>query len=121
MVTASATATTTATPPCCLRPTTFAAVSSTETSHRIGHVIAPAILTSSFYGFATYAGAKPRDARLIAIGLSAVAILVKEVYDYNTEARRFSGSDIALGAAGTAIGMVIAEKITWPEEKKKLR
>lgn len=80
--------------------------------------MAPAILTSSFYGMALYAGARPKQARLLAAAASLVFMVGKEVYDYNTAARSFSTSDLAFGAAGTAIGLAVAEKITWPEEKR---
>lgn len=66
---------------------------------------------------ALYFGAEKKRARLIAIGLSVSAILAKELYDYSTEARSFSGLDIGLGVVGTAVGVYVAEKIEWPEEE----
>lgn len=123
IVTALVLATSAGPPPCCLRSTTFVLQESsrTSTSHRIGHVVSPAILTTSFYGAALYFGADKKQARLIATGLSVAAILLKEVYDHNSAARSFSSGDIGLGILGTAGGLYLAEAITWPEEKRAKR
>lgn len=110
-------------PPCCLRPTTFSppAVTARETGNRIGHVISPAIMTTSFYGAALYFGARKPQARIIAAGLSCATIVLKEIYDYNTAARNFSRLDIGLGLIGIAGGLAVAEIITWPEERRAPR
>lgn len=76
------------------------------------------IATASFYGGALYFGASKKQARIISIGMSAALIVLKEVYDHSTAAKNFSGEDIAWGVVGTGAGLLIAEKITWPEEKK---
>jgi hypothetical protein len=105
-------------PPCCLRPQAIMAEETdTETSHRIGHVVSPAVMTTAFYGGAIYLGANKKQARIAAVALSLAAIIGKELYDYNSEARSFSTLDVALGLGGTAVGLWAAEAITWPEEK----
>lgn len=123
IVTAMVLATAAGPPSCCLRSTTFVMQESTRTttSHRIGHVVSPAILTTSFYGAALYFGADKKQARLIAVGLSVAAIFMKEVYDRNSAARSFSSADVGLGILGTAAGLYLAEVITWPEEKRTER
>ena len=106
--------------PCCTRSQTFsAATESVETGHRVGHVIAPAIMTTSFYGGALYFGADRKQARIASVALSLAVIIAKELYDHSTEARAFSTLDVALGVGGTAIGLVAAEKIEWPEETSR--
>ena len=104
-------------PDCCLRPQSIIAdTPPPETAHRIGHVVTPAVVTTTFYGTALYFGASRNQARIVAIAASLVAIVGKELYDHSTEARAFSKLDIALGLAGTAAGLAAAEAIEWPEE-----
>ena len=108
-----------AAPPCCLRPQAIVAEEAgNEASHRVGHVVSPAVMTTAFYGGATYFGADRKQARLVAVALSLAAIIGKELYDYSTEARAFSTLDIALGVGGTAVGLWVAQAIEWPEEKQ---
>lgn len=108
-----------ANPSCCLRPQAMVAEeTTTETSHRIGHVVSPAVMTAAFYGGALYLGADKKRARIVAVALSLATIIGKELYDYNSEAKAFSTLDIAFGVGGTAIGLWAAEAITWPEEKR---
>jgi hypothetical protein len=105
--------------PCCERPQTIAARISSESSHRIGHVVSPAIMTTAVYGGALYFGADARQARIVSAAVSLAAIIAKELYDHSTEARAFSTLDVALGMGGTAIGVLAAEVIEWPEEKTR--
>lgn len=108
-----------AAPPCCLRPQAIVAqAAANETSQRMGHLISPAVMTTAFYGGAMYLGANEKQARLVAVALSLAAIIGKELYDYNTEARAFSTLDVALGVGGTAVGLWVAAAIEWPEEKR---
>lgn len=108
----------TAPPPCCERPAAFdvvaAAAVPNETAHRIGHFISPAIGTASAYGFALHFGAGRSQARWIAVGLSVAAIIAKELYDERVESGAYSAGDIAVGLAGTASGIVLAEFVLWP-------
>lgn len=104
---------------CCERPSTPFALNATttETSHKVGHVITPAVLTASVYGTAMYLGANRKQARWIAVGLSLAFIVGKELHDYRSEARAFSPQDVVLGAAGTAAGLWFAESIKWSRQE----
>ena len=83
----------------------------------VGHFIAPAILTPTFYSTALLLGAERKQARWIAAGLSVALVIAKEVYDERV-AGRFGVEEAAIGVAGTAAGLWIAERIEWPEDKR---
>lgn len=85
---------------------------SKEAKDLVGHFVSPMVLTTSFYGTAMYFGAERKRARWIAAGLSIVLIVGKEVYDEKV-AGRFGLEETAIGVAGTAGGLYVAEKITW--------
>lgn len=116
LVTALILATSDSTSPCCRQ--TARLQSDSDPSHAVGHVISPMVATATFYGAAMYLGAERKHARIISVGLSAVMIVAKELYDQHSAAHNFSTSDVAFGVAGTAAGLLIAEKIEWPESHK---
>ena len=104
---------------CCAAPAqVFTAPDQTsEMIDRVGHVISPMVLTTSFYGAALYLGADNKTARWVAVGLSVATIVAKELYDQRL-AGRFGYEEAAIGLGGTALGLLIAERIEWPEEKR---
>jgi hypothetical protein len=103
-------------PPCCHPPTfTLQADDATEVRDNIGHFVAPAILTSSFYGTALYLGAPRRHARWISVGTSLLLIVAKEAHDQSV-AGRFGLEEVAIGLGGTAAGLWFAERVDWSDE-----
>ena len=79
-------------------------------SHNVGHVISPALLTPSVSLWLEEAGIEGRANRWLTIGTMAAVVVLKEVYDHRV-AGNFSGKDLALGAAGVGIGLVITYRI----------
>ena len=106
-------------PPCCQPATAVLsrADDGKEARDNIGHFVSPAILTTSFYGSALYLGANKKQARWIAVSASLGLVVAKELYDQSV-AGRFGLEEVGIGVAGTGVGLWMAERIEWPEEKR---
>ncbi len=108
-----------AAPDCCLPAAPRFALqvdASKEARDNVLHFIGPGLITVSSYGTARYFGATRKQARWIAVGTSVVLVVAKELYDESV-AGRFGLEEVAIGLGGTAAGLVVAEKLDWPERK----
>jgi hypothetical protein len=106
-------------PPCC-QPATAVftrADDAKEVRDNIGHLVSPAIITTSVYGTALHFGASKKEARWISVTASLGLVVAKELYDRSV-AGRFGLEETGLGVIGTGVGLWVAERIEWPEEKR---
>ena len=88
-----------------------------EVRDNVGHFISPVVLTTSFYGTALYFGASKKQARWISVGTALGLVVAKELYDKSV-AGRFGLEETGIGIAGTGVGLWLAERMEWPEEKR---
>lgn len=80
-------------------------------THEVGHFTSTLLLTPAVALWLEEAGIPRHKARWLTAGTMVAVVVLKEVYDQRAVGN-FSGRDLALGAAGAGLGLVLAERVT---------